>query len=425
VAAVLFWSVIAAAFIGPGTVTACGAAGSEHGLTLLWALTFSGVACFTLQEAAARVAVASGKTLAGAIRDRARTRGGRTASVLLVAGAIVVGCAAYEAGNLAGAVTGVGLLAPDVPAAGALVALAVLATALLASGKAPTVARVMGTLVAVMAVAFVATSVRLDPDWTAVARGALLPTPRAGAAIAILGLVGTTVVPYNLFLGSGLAGSRPLGETRFGLAVAIGLGVLVSMAIVVVGTSLHGAFTLEALSAALALRLGAWAGDLFAVGLLAAGFTSAVTAPLAAALTAGGLAGDSSGRSRPYHAVWAGVLLTGTAFGLAGFRPVPLILAVQAANGVLLPFVAVFLWVVVNDRTLLGERINGRTANVVFGTTVWITVSLGVLGVLRAASAAVGRPPPGRDAVLVATAAVTVALAWPVARTLARARAAA
>jgi Mn2+/Fe2+ NRAMP family transporter len=197
------------------------------------------------------------------------------------------------------------------------------------------------------------------------------------------------------------------------------------MAIVVVGTSLRGTFSFETLSSELALRLGAWAGDLFAVGLVAAGFTSAVTAPLAAAVTAGGLAGDSSGRSGVYHAVWTGVLLTGTAFGLAGFRPVPLILAVQAANGILLPFVAVFLWIVVNDRALLGERINGRAANVVFGTTVWITVSLGVLGVLRAATAAIGRPPPGRDAVLVATAAVTVALAWPVARTLARARASA
>ena len=50
-AAILFWSIIAAAFIGPGTVTTAASAGAAFELRLLWALVFSTVACLVLQEA--------------------------------------------------------------------------------------------------------------------------------------------------------------------------------------------------------------------------------------------------------------------------------------------------------------------------------------------------------------------------------------
>jgi len=64
---VLFWSVISAAFIGPGTVTTAASAGSGFGTQLLWALTFSTLACIILQEAAARLTIVSGKSLGGNI----------------------------------------------------------------------------------------------------------------------------------------------------------------------------------------------------------------------------------------------------------------------------------------------------------------------------------------------------------------------
>jgi Mn2+/Fe2+ NRAMP family transporter len=198
------------------------------------------------------------------------------------------------------------------------------------------------------------------------------------------------------------------------------------MSIVVVGTSVASSFSLPALADALAGRLGTWAGVLFAVGLAAAGFSSAVTAPLAAGITASGLFGEfdvgSEPRDRWFRSTWIGVLACGLLFGLAGFRPVPLILAVQAFNGVLLPVVALFLWVVVNDRALLGDRINGWTSNAVFAGTAWVTLCLGVWGLLRAMATALARPPPTRETVFLVTLVVTVVLSWPVGRTLVRAR---
>ncbi|MEM8934105.1 MAG: divalent metal cation transporter [Acidobacteriota bacterium] len=187
-------------------------------------------------------------------------------------------------------------------------------------------------------------------------------------------------------------------DARLGLAVAIGLGGLVSMAVVLVGSAVDGAFGYAELAAVLADRLGPWAVDLFGWGLFAAGFSSAVTAPWAAAITARGLFADGdddpawSDRSPRFRAVWAGVLAFGAVFGLLDVAPIPVILLAQAANGVLLPLVAVVLFLVVNDRRTLGDATNGPIANVLTGAVVVITVALGVRGVLRASATISGRP---------------------------------
>jgi hypothetical protein len=102
---VLFWSVISAAFIGPGTVTTAATAGAGFGLQLAWALLFSTVACIALQEAVARLVIASGRGLGAAIRST-----GGTVLAALTGFAIVLGCAAYEAGNILGGVAGAQLV---------------------------------------------------------------------------------------------------------------------------------------------------------------------------------------------------------------------------------------------------------------------------------------------------------------------------
>ncbi|HEX6203538.1 MAG TPA: Nramp family divalent metal transporter [Thermoanaerobaculia bacterium] len=419
---VLLWSVIAAAFIGPGTVATCAAAGASHGLALLWALVFSTFATFVLQEAAARLTVVSGRDLARALSHRGEGTG-RLAGVVLVVVAILLGCAAYEAGNVLGAVTGAALALPFGPVPLTL-AIAVLATLLLWLGNPATVARSLAAFVALMGVAFLVTAARLAPPPGELAAGALLPSLPDGAGLLVLGLVGTTVVPYNLFLGSGVAAGQVLGEVRFGLAVAVGLGGLISMGVVVVGSALAGELTFEALAAVLAARLGAWAAPLFAAGLFAAGLSSAVTAPLAAAITAAGLFGDDARprrwapRSWRFRAVWAAVLATGVGFGVAGLRPVPVILLAQAANGILLPWVAIFLLLAVNDRRLMGGALNGLTSNLAMAAVVGVALVLGTSGVLRAAVAAAGRPALD-EGVLLATAAVLgLVLAVPVGRRL-------
>ncbi len=416
---VLLWSILAAAFIGPGTVTTAASAGSRYGPALLWALAFSTAACIVLQEASARLTLASGSDLGQALRRRF-AGGWRGAAVLvLVLGAILVGCAAYQAGNILGGVAGAALTV-DLPRPVLTLVVGLAAGVLLWFNRTRTLAVLLGGLVALMGVAFLATAVLLRPDLGSLARGAAVPSLPAGSAVLALGLVGTTVVPYNLFLGSGLARGQALGEMRFGLAVAVGLGGLISAGVLVVGGAVEGELSFPALAAVLAERLGGWAGTLLAVGLLCAGLSSAVTAPLAAAVTARSLfrtadADPSWGeRSWRYRAVWLAVLGAGLAFGLSGVRPIPAIILAQAFNGVLLPLVAVFLLLAVNDRDLMGAAaVNGRLANAVMGVVVAASLVLGAGGVLRAGAATLGMPAPEPAAALwaAALAAVPVALA--------------
>jgi Mn2+/Fe2+ NRAMP family transporter len=389
----LFWSVIAAAFIGPGTVTTAARAGSDFGFSLAWALLFSTVACVVLQEASGRVTVLTGEELGVAIRDRfaGAARAGWVPALL--AGGIVLGCAAYEAGNLLGGVAGARLLLDASPALLTAVC-GVLAAALLATGNTRWIARTLGSLVAVMGIAFLVTAVRLAPDVGALVSGLVIPRIPAGSTVLVLGLVGTTVVPYNLFLGSALARDNRLGEMRWGLALAVGGGGLISLGVLVVGTALGGGLEYERLATVLADKLGSGAEVSLAVGLFAAGFTSAITAPLAAAITARTLLGGGGGRdwsegSPRYRAVWLGVLLFGVVFGIAGAQPIPAIILAQALNGLVLPLIAVFLWMTMNDRALLGNQgVNTTIQNLVMGVVVLVCVALGLRGLLAAARSA-------------------------------------
>jgi len=412
-ASILLWSVIAAAFIGPGTVTTAAAAGASHGFALLWALVFSTVACVVLQEASGRLTVVSGQTLGQVLRTRysASVRG--LLLLALVLGAILLGCAAYEAGNILGGVAGA-VMATGWSATPLTLLSGAVAAALLWSQAPRRVARLLSAIVAIMGVAFLVTAWRVGPPILDVIRGSFVPSLPAGSGVLVLGLIGTTVVPYNIFLGSGLAGGQKLGELRLGLALAVGLGGLISMGILIVGSAVEGPFSFEALAVVLSSELGGWASKLFALGLLGAGLSSAITAPLAAAITARGVLSRGTSdtrwgvRSWRYRAIWIGVLLAGVGFGISDVRPIPVIILAQALNGVLLPVVAVFLFVAVNDRDLLEDHANGPFSNVLMGVVVALSLLLGMSAIGRAGARTLGMEAPPLIYIVGATGVVAV-----------------
>ena len=425
---VLFWAVIAAAFIGPGTVTTAATAGAGFGTALLWALAFSTFACLVLQEAAGRLRLVSGRSLGGALRERFPAGVSRWAMLILVLGAVLLGNAAYEAGNILGGVAGASLVVGWPTWLLTLLASG-LAGALLWSNAPRRVAQVLGVAVAVMGVAFLVMAIGLRPDPSEIVRGLLVPSLPSGAGLLVLGLVGTTVVPYNLFLGSGLAHDQSLPVFRFGLAVAVILGGIISMGILVVGTRVEPPMSFEGLAAALGSGLGEWAVVLLAVGLACAGLSSAITAPLAAALTAKSLFADGpadpvwSPRGGRYRAVWGSILLIGTASGLSGVRPVPAIILAQALNGVVLPAIAIYLLLAVNDRGLMGrDGLNGRLSNASMVLVTLVALVLGVAALARAAATVTGSEAPSMRAILLAAGLLVALAAVPVARSIHRRR---
>lgn len=424
---VVVWSVIAGAFIGPGTVTTAASAGARFGDSLLWALVFSTAACYLLQEASARVTILSGSELGELLRARTAAGWRRAVLLILVLGAIVLGCAAYQAGNILGAVVGAERLTGM---SSQLLTLAIGAGAglLLWVGTPRAITVVFSVLVAIMGLAFLVTAVQLSPSVAELVRSGLTPSTPPGSGLLVIALIGTTVVPYNLFLGSGLARGRDLSEVRWGLPIAIVLGGIISASILVVGTAVDGELSYPGLAAVLSDRVGSWAGWLLGLGLFAAGFSSAVSAPWAAAVTTRSLFGSADGRrwsvdDLRYRAVWGGVLAIGVAFGMLGISPIPAIVLAQAFNGILLPVVAVYLLVLANDRAVLGKTgIGGPLNLVLLLATVWVTILLGISNLTHAATRVLDVSPPGHRALLAAACVVATGAFVPVVRLVGRAR---
>lgn len=386
-------AVVTAAFIGPGTVTTATLAGAGFGYALLWALTFSTLATLALQEMSARLGLVTGAGLGEAIREQFRG-GARLLAVVLVIAAIAIGNAAYETGNLLGAGLGLSGAAGGTTRTWGLV-IAALAFGLLWTGRYRAIERAMIAMVVLMSIVFLATAIVSRPPILEILRGMFVPSlPHGRALVVTVGLIGTTVVPYNLFLHAAAVrerwtGPEDLPVARVDLSVAIILGGFVSMAIVATSAAALGGNGAQISSAAdmasqLEPLLGAWARVFFSAGLFAAGMTSAITAPLAAAYAAAGALGwNRDLRDRRLRAVWMLVLLTGAAFTATGVRPVPAILFAQVANGVLLPAIAIFLLFAVNSPRM-GRYRNGVKANAAGGIVVLVAIGLGCWAVYRA-----------------------------------------
>lgn len=422
---ILFWSVIAAAFIGPGTVTTAASAGAGFGYALIWTLIFSVAACYVLQEASARITAVSGINLGQAMRQEYSSTIPGKAITWLALIAIVTGCAAFEAGNILGAVAGIGIITDAIPTFAVVLVIGAVAAIILWHGTIQQIAKLLGLIVALMGICFVITAVMISPDFFAIFQTGLVPVIPPGAEILVLGLIGTTVVPYNIFLGSGLKHAQSPGEMKLSLAIAIGLGGFVSIAILITGTAIAGQFSFEALSTALSDQLGGWAAWLLGIGLFGAGISSALTAALAAAVTARSICSVSEDDSKwnpasiRFRSVWGGVLAVGVLFGLLQLQPVPVIILAQALNGIILPAIAVILFLLMNNgRILLAEHQNGTVYNIITGGVVYLTVLIGLTNLFRAGSGAFGFELPNQTIILIASLLIFLLMIIPVIKKL-------
>lgn len=376
-------ALVTAAFVGPGTVATCTLAGARTGYGLVWALAFSVVATIILQDMAARLG-RRGLGLGTAL-VQGRGPGLRAAIVLLVLGALAVGNAAYEAGNMVGAVLGLEVLVGQpLPRTPALVVLGVVAGAALWKGGLTVVQRAMTGIVILMSLAFGLAYLGTLPHPAGPAAGLVPSFPLSEPTLAVA-LIGTTVVPYNLFLHASACRveREALRSSRMDTVLAIGLGGAVSFFILGTAAELGQGVTAPAeLARALETALGFPGRLLMGVGLLAAGLTSALTAPLATGLVVDEL---FPGRAKATFR-WAslGTVAAGVVMGTTGLDPLVLIVTAQAANGVLLPVVIAFLLVSMNRRELLGADVNSPFANVAGGLVFLVGLGLGARLVLRA-----------------------------------------
>ena len=345
-------SLVVAAFVGPGTVLTCATAGIDFGYALGWVLLFSVGATFILQSFTAGTGILSGLGMGEALRIYTQDSSTRWIAISLVVLGLWAGTAAFETGNIAGAVAGLTHLI-QLPH-GVLVGLVGGFAALALLLQMRRVIQLLAGLVVLMTVVFLVTVVLAPVDWSEAFRGLLVPSIPPGAVVRTIALVGTTVVTYNLFLHGSAAKQHWDGvDPRFawrreltGMAIFLPLGGVVSMAILLAGTTLEVDSVRSVAEIAPVIRpaAGPFAELLFGIGLFAAGITSAVTAPLAAAYGVREIFGWPEDTSYlGFRLVWISVLVTGMGFALFGRNPLEIIIAAQAANGLLLPFIAGFV----------------------------------------------------------------------------------
>ena len=391
-------TLVAAAFIGPGTVTLCTLAGVNFGFNLLWAMLLSVIATIVLQEMAARLGVISQKGLSEVIREEIKNPFFKQFITFLILAAVVVGNASYEAGNISGGILGLEtILGKLIVEIGSIsinlmsLLIGVIAFILLYIGNYKFLEKALVTLVLLMSVSFLITAIVTKPNIIGVLKGMFVPRFPEKSLLTIIGLIGTTVVPYNLFLHASLVKERwnkkeDLLSAKKDTIISIILGGLVSMAIIVSAAAIQIPNITNAadLAKGLAPLYGEFAKYFLALGLFAAGITSAITAPLAAAYVAKGCLGWKTDlKSKKFRLVWIVILFLGVLFSSIGIKPIEIIKFAQVANGMLLPVIAGILLWIMNKKSVLGKFVNTKTQNMIGFFILAITIFLGAKGILK------------------------------------------
>ena len=381
---------VTAAFIGPGTVITASRAGAEHGYGLLWTVVLAVIGAIVLQSLAAKIGIEQRQGLGESIRAALTGSVWLSPAICLVIFAIGVGNAAYQTGNLTGAVSGLTFLSGGHQVYWLLFTLIVVGL-LISLGNYRALHRSLVALVILLSVAFLYTALRTLPDRGQLVSAFVQQRFDPSDLTLILAMIGTTIVPYNLFLHASRAADNwsdtPIEEairqSNRDTLVAISLGGLVTAAILMTASSAFFEKRAELgsvidLAVQLKPTLGAASTSAFALGLFAAGLTSSVTAPIATAYAICGCMGwkpDPSSKS--FRSIAMAVLLigAGSAF-LFGRAPSQVIVFAQVANGILLPGVAWFV-LVVAVRASPGKHVFPKLI------AAMITLVISLLGIWR------------------------------------------
>ena len=371
---------IAAAFIGPGTVTVCTLAGVGFGYALLWAMTVSTLSTIILQEMASRLGIVSRNGLSETLRMELKNPWLKGLVMLITISAIGVGNAAYEAGNITGGVLGLETLFGNYSMTFGVFNINVyslviggLAFVLLYVGNYKILERALLSLVVLMSMAFLISAGMTRPNLPQIIKGAFVPILPKDSLLTVISLIGTTVVPYNLFLHASLVKEKwqkkeDLKYARKDTIIAVALGGLVSMCVIISAASIDSGSVQNAVDLARGLEplFGKFAKYIMAIGLFAAGITSAITAPLAAAyVTCGCLGWGTNMKKKKFRSVWMVILFLGIVFSSLNIKPVSIIKFAQVANGLLLPLiVGILLWIM-NMQTILGTYKNSFLQNAI------------------------------------------------------------
>src|SRR3954452_11116029 len=371
----------------PGGILTYSQAGAEFGYQLLWTLIPTTIALIVIQEMAARMGAITGKGLSDLIREEFGLRA--TFFTMMVLGLADFGNIISE---FAGLASGMGIFGISkylvVPAGAALV------WTLIVKGRYKPVERIL-IVASLVYFAYPVSAILAKPDWDLALKQTFMPTLSSDPTylVMIVGLIGTTITPWMQFYLQAAVVEKGVDQRHYGMCrldVIIGCivtDVIAFFIVVACGATLHHSDHPEitdVAQAAVALRpfAGKFASILFAVGLVNASLLSAAILPLATSYNICEGLGFESGIDKRFSEApifyWLYTLLIGGGAAFVLIPRLPLlkfILISQVANGILLPFVLVYMLLLVNRPRLMGAYKNKRWQN-------WIACSTAVVMIL-------------------------------------------
>ncbi len=389
--------IITAAFVGPGTITTASIAGATLGYQIVWALVFSIVATCTIQLMAKKLGYFSGKGLSEAAMSLTQTGIGKLFVGGLIVTAIGIGNATYQGGNITGAALGLSTITSLGIQAWSLV-IGCIAGILLLLKKHALIEKTLVVLVGLMSIVFITVMFIAETNWLSMLKGLNPLKTDFSQMTLILALIGTTIVPYNLYLQSGMQAAASVATKLKGqpsqtldihhsvdwpLFASIGIGGVITLAIVSCAATTFFAQGIALNTANIASQLQPLLGDsaqmFFAIGLFSAGITSAITAPLAAGYAVAGVFGWHNSLDNVFFRLTClTVLAIGTALASLGFKPLNLIVLAQVTNALLLPISVVFLLIACNNTNIMGKNTNSTFLNVLGAIMLVVLISLSI-----------------------------------------------
>lgn len=382
---------VVGSFIGPGTITSATRAGASYGYTLIWTILFSVIAVIVMQEMSARFGIVTQQGLAeGLVKDLAPKPVLKWFMVGLVASAITLGGIAYMGGDLTGTAIGIAEIT-GIPSNIIAPIWGVCILVLINIGDAvKSLEKLLTVCVSVMACVFLVTMLIVKPDIAELFRGAVPSVPE-NSIMTCVALIGTTVVPYNMFIHATSARKTwkspdQIPLARFDIAVSMIIGGLITGAVMITaGTVMRGMTVSSAADMAIQLEplLGNFAKPFLSIGLVAAGISSAVITPLGVSYVLAGLFGwEMNKKDKRFFWTNTIVIIFGIIVAATGFNPISIIMMAQAVNGIFLPIIVFTVIYLTSRESIMGKHKNTVLINILGGAVFLVSLAIGISSIL-------------------------------------------
>jgi len=391
------------AVVGPGIITAnvdndasgiatYSLAGAKFGYLLLWTVIPITILMILVQDMAARIGIVTGKGLADLIRENFGVKITFLIMVGLFIANLMTTIAEFAGIAVAGQIFGISKFI-TVPVC------AFAAWWLIKRLKYKTLEKVFLILI-IFYLAYIISGFLAKPDWTNVAKSTLSPTIKFEPVYFafLIAIIGTSITPWMQFYLQGAIVEKGLKIEHYTLSridVVMGsimTGVVMFFIIMVTASTMYGksdVTDIGQVASALVPLAGIYAAKLFAIGLFFAAFLGACILPISTAYFICEGIGLESGINKSFdeapqfYIIMGFLILIGACILMVpGISLIPLFILSQVVNGILLPFIVVFMVLIINNKKIMKEYVNSFLMNIAIMAGVVVLTILSVLLVI-------------------------------------------